>query len=199
MNQAVDPTQHIWWLMSRASGIVALGLIAVSVGLGLTMANKLMRGAKVAAVHEQLSLAGLVAIAIHGFTLLGDPWLNPGLSGLAIPFHMAYRSAFTGVGIIGGYIAAALGLSFYIRRRIGAKLWRRLHRFTPVAYVMSLVHAIGAGTDASTPWLRTFMLATAAPIAVLFVMRIAKSAVKARRPGAKRAPARRALAPGEAR
>jgi methionine sulfoxide reductase heme-binding subunit len=170
----------------------------VSVGLGLTMANKLVRGAKVAAIHEQLSLAGLVAIAIHGVTLLGDPWLNPGLSGLAIPFHMAYRPVFTGVGIIGGYVAAALGLSFYIRRRIGAKLWRKLHRFTPVAYVMSLVHAIGAGTDASTPWLRTFMLATAAPITVLFVMRMAKGRTKDRRPAAKPAPPRGALAPGEA-
>ena len=98
---------------------------------------------------------------------------------------MAYRSAFTGVGVIGGYLAAALGLSFYIRKRIGARLWRKLHRFTPVAYVMSLVHAIGAGTDASTAWFRTFMLATAAPITVLFVMRLVKSALKTRRPAAK--------------
>jgi sulfoxide reductase heme-binding subunit YedZ len=179
---AMDPTQHIWWLMSRASGIVALGLIAVSVGFGLTMANKLVRGPKMAAIHEQLSLAGLVAIAIHGLTLLGDPWLHPGLGGIAIPFHMAYRGAFTGLGIIGGYLAAAMGLSFYVRKRIGSKLWRKLHRFTPVAYVLSLVHAVGAGTDASTAWLRTFMLATAAPILALLVMRLAKSATKERRP-----------------
>ena len=28
--------QHIWWLVSRASGVVALGLVTVSVVLGLT-------------------------------------------------------------------------------------------------------------------------------------------------------------------
>ena len=91
----IDPTQHIWWLMSRASGIVALGLIAASVILGLTMANKLKRGPRMAGLHEQLSLAGLVAIAIHGVTLLGDPWLHPGLSGITVPFQMGYRTVFT--------------------------------------------------------------------------------------------------------
>jgi sulfoxide reductase heme-binding subunit YedZ len=167
--------------MSRASGIVALGLISASVILGLTMANKLVRGARIAGLHEQLSLAGLVAIAIHGLTLLGDPWLHPGLSGITVPFQMGYRTVFTGLGIIGGYLAAALGLSFYIRRRMGAKLWRKIHRFTPVAYALSLVHAFGAGTDASTAWLRTFMFATAAPIGGLLLMRLAKSAFKGRR------------------
>ena len=31
---------HGWWLVSRASGIVALVLVTVSVGIGLTMASK---------------------------------------------------------------------------------------------------------------------------------------------------------------
>lgn len=169
---AIDPTQHIWWLASRASGIVALGLITASVALGLAMANKFWRGRNPAKLHEQLSLAGLVAIAIHGVTLLGDPWLHPGLSGITVPFTMGYRTVFTGLGIIGGYLAAALGLSFYLRRKIGPKLWRKLHRFTVGAYVLALVHTIGAGTDASTAWLRTFMIATALPIGVMFIARV---------------------------
>jgi sulfoxide reductase heme-binding subunit YedZ len=168
-----DPTQHIWWLASRASGIVALGLITASVMLGLAMAGKRLRGRTFAALHEQLSLAGLVAIAVHGLTLVGDPWLHPGLKGIAVPFAMSYRTLFTSLGIAGGYLAAALGLSFYIRRRIGARLWRKLHRLTIVTYVLALVHTIGAGTDAGTPWLRTFMVATAVPVGILFVARLA--------------------------
>ena len=182
----MTPGPHIWWLASRASGIVALGLIATSVVLGLAMANKLLRGRSIAALHEQLSLAGLVAVAIHGLTLLGDPWLHPGLSGIAVPFTMGYRTVFTGLGILAGYLAAALGLSFYVRRRFGARLWRKLHRFTPVAYVLALVHTLGAGTDAGTPWLRTFMPAGAIPIAVLLVARLVprtqRRAVKAPAP-----------------
>jgi sulfoxide reductase heme-binding subunit YedZ len=172
----VDPVPHLWWLASRASGIVALVLVTVSVGIGLAMAGKLVRrrglAPRLAAVHEQTALAGLIAIGVHGVTLLGDHWLHPGLAGISVPFVMGYRTLFTGLGIVAGWLAALLGLSFYVRRHIGAKLWRRMHRATIVVYVLGLVHTLGAGTDASTVWLRTFMLATGVPIALMFVRRV---------------------------
>jgi sulfoxide reductase heme-binding subunit YedZ len=171
-----DPLTHIWWIASRASGIVALLLVTISVGIGLTMSAKLMRkrglGPKLAAIHEQTALAGLVAIGVHGVTLLGDPWLHASLSGISVPFVLGYRTFFTGLGIIGGWLAALLGLSFYVRRWIGPALWRKAHRATVVVYVLGLVHAIGAGTDASTSWLRWFMALTAIPIAGLFLRRV---------------------------
>ncbi len=186
-----NPADHIWWLASRASGIVALGLISVSVLIGLTMAAKIMRkpgiGRSLTAVHEQLSLAGLVAIGVHGLTLLGDGFLHPGLSGIAIPFTMSFRPVFTGLGIVGGYLAAALGLSYYVRRRIGTKLWRKLHRATILVWALGVVHTLGAGTDASTPWLRWIMLVTGVPIVVLFVVRMLPR--KRRRPAAAARPA----------
>ncbi len=120
MNTSQTLAQHGWWLASRASGVVALALVTISVGIGLAMAGKFAKkpGANktLVAIHEQTALAGLVAIAVHGLTLLGDPWLNPGLAGIAIPFTMAYKSVFTGLGIIGGWLAALLGLSFYVRQ-----------------------------------------------------------------------------------
>jgi methionine sulfoxide reductase heme-binding subunit len=171
-----NPYDYIWWLASRASGIVALGLITASVGLGLLMASKLLRrpGLKprLMKLHEHLALSGLVAIGVHGVTLLGDRWLNPGIAGITVPFTMAYRPLFTGLGIVSAYLAAALGLSFYARRRIGARLWRKLHRTTSIVYVLAVVHALGAGTDGSTLWLRAFMLVTGAPILFLGLVRI---------------------------
>ena len=105
-------------------------------------------------------------------TLLGDRWLSPGVAGITLPFTMSYRPLFTGLGIVAGYMAALLGLSFYARRRIGARLWRKLHRATVVVYLLAVVHALGAGTDASTIWLRGFMLVTGAPILYLFLVRV---------------------------
>jgi sulfoxide reductase heme-binding subunit YedZ len=168
---------HGWWLAARASGLVALALVTASVGLGLTMAGKLARrpglGRKLMVAHEHTALAGLIAIAVHGITLLGDPWLKPGLTGVTVPFTIGYQPLFTGMGIIGGYLAGLLGLSFYARRRIGARVWRKAHRLTIAVYVLAVVHTIGAGTDASTPWMRWWLLATAPPIAVLFAIRLA--------------------------
>ncbi len=86
---------------------------------------------------------------------------------------MSYRPLFTGLGIIAGYLAALLALSFYVRRRIGVKLWRKLHRATALVWVLGVVHTLGAGSDAATQWLRAFVLLPAIPIAYLMVLRIA--------------------------
>jgi sulfoxide reductase heme-binding subunit YedZ len=183
----LDPANYTWWLAGRASGIVALVLVTASVGLGLAMASKLVtkRGARpvMARVHEQTALAGLIAIAVHGITLLGDRWLHPGVRGVLVPFAMGYQPLFTGLGIIAGYLAAALGLSFYARRRIGAKLWRRAHRATVAVYLLGVVHTLGAGTDAGSSLLRAFMLATGVPIAGLFAARLRAGRRAVRAPG----------------
>jgi len=167
---------HGWWMASRASGLVAMVLITISVGLGLAMAGKVMRrpglSKKLMAIHEHTAVAGIVAIAVHGLTLLGDPWLNPGVAGVAIPFTMAFKPLFTGFGIVAGYLAALLGLSFYFRKRIGAKLWRKAHRATVLVYLLGLVHAFGSGTAASAVWFRGWVLATAPLIGGLFVYRV---------------------------
>ena len=182
---------HGWWLASRASGLVALVLVTISVFLGLMMAGKVMRrpglSKKLLAIHEQTALAGLVAIAVHGIALLGDPWLHPGVAGVAVPFALGFKTFFTGLGVIGGYLAAVLGLSYYVRRRIGAKLWRKAHRATVVVYLLGLVHALGAGTDATAVWFRWWVMLTTPIVGGLFVYRVLsgrakKQARQARRP-----------------
>lgn len=190
---------HGWWLASRASGLVALVLITASVFLGLTMSGKLMRrpgfAKKLLAVHEQTALAGLVAIAVHGIALLGDPWLHPGVAGVTVPFALGFKTAFTGLGVIAAYLAALLGLSYYVRRRIGARLWRKAHRATVVVYLLGLTHALGAGTDASTVWFRWWVMLTTPVIGGLFVYRVLSARTKkAARQRAPR-PARRVATP----
>jgi ferredoxin-NADP reductase len=171
-----DPAEHGWWLASRAAGIVALLCITLSVGVGLAMAGRVSRNPRLAralmAVHQQTALVGLVAIAVHGITLLGDRFMDPGLAGIAVPFVIGHEPLFTGLGIIGGWLAAVLGLSYWIRNRIGAGLWRKLHRATILVYVLSVAHTLGAGTDASEPWMRVLLLTTGAPILFLFLMRV---------------------------
>jgi len=185
-----DPSEYGWWLAGRASGVVALVLITISVAIGLTMASKLVRargvGPVLAKVHEHTALAGLIAIAVHGITLLGDKWLDPGVEGILVPFTIDYEPFFVGLGIIGGYLAALLGLTFYMRRRIGPKLWRKAHRATVLVWALGIAHTAGAGTDAGSPWLREFMVLTGVPIAALFAVRTFK------RPAPRQVPARQA-------
>jgi sulfoxide reductase heme-binding subunit YedZ len=166
----LDPFDYTWWLASRAAGIVgfiALGLVAV---LGLVSALKLVSPANVARLrpfHERLAVTGLAAIAVHGLLLLADPWLHPGVTGILIPFTMGYRPLWTGLGIIAFYALAAFGLSFYQRRRIGARRWRSAHRFASIAFVLGGVHALFAGTDARSPLLLGIILGFFVVVALL--------------------------------
>lgn len=176
MTPHASPVAYLWWLVSRASGIVGLVLISVSVILGLALATKVVRPPRIrpalARLHEHIALTALLAIGGHGLSLLGDHWLKPGLAGITVPFDMTYRPEFTGLGIIGGYLALLLGPSFYLRRRIGARRWRALHRAIVATWLLSVVHALGAGTDAGRPWLRALVLVPAVPIAYLLAVRV---------------------------
>jgi methionine sulfoxide reductase heme-binding subunit len=179
MNSYTDPGQHIFWIASRAFGVMALILVAVSVGMGLAMAMRSAKGpgamAKLKQAHEATALTALIFIAAHGLALLGDSYLRPGLAGIAIPFVMAHRPLWTGLGVIGGWMAALLGLSFYVRRWFGPKLWRQLHRWTLLVYVLAVVHTLGAGTDARSFWLLVIVIATVAPLTVMATVRLLPS------------------------
>jgi sulfoxide reductase heme-binding subunit YedZ len=176
------PANYVWWLAGRSAGFVAMALITCSVILGLAMAARAIptkRRRDAVRLHQHLALIALGAIAAHGLFLAADPWLKVGVKGIVVPFAIGYRPLWTGLGIVGAYLAAILALSFYVRKRIGVRLWRRMHRFTVVVYVLSLVHSLGSGTDASIPLVRDAMLASTLPVLFLFALRLLRSRERA--------------------
>ena len=146
-----DPTQHLFWLASRALGIVAIVVLSAAVGCGLALSGRMSGrpggAGRLKTLHEALTLTALGAIAAHGLVLLGDSYLAPGLSGITVPFVLGFKQFWTGLGVVGAWLAAILGLSYYVRRWIGTSTWRKLHRWTLLAYLLALAHTIGSGTD----------------------------------------------------
>lgn len=197
MTGAEVVVDHGWWLLSRTAGVVALLAVTASVGLGLWASIRATRrpgmAVAVRGLHEHLALVGLVSTAVHGVTLLGDPWLRPGVEGIAVPMAIGYRPVWVALGIVGGYLAVLLGLSFYARKRLGARRWRAAHRAAVLVYVLAVAHTLGAGTDAGTPWMRSLLILTGAPVVGLFLVRVSRP----RRPAPPARAARRP-APGPA-
>ncbi len=149
----VDPGPHLFWITSRAAGIVALAAASVSVSLGLSMSLRLRGLPRIdlRVLHETLSLCALVAIGVHGVTLLGDGFLHPSLLDITVPFASGYKTLWTSMGIVSGWALALLGLSYYARARIGSARWRRLHRFTALAWLLGLGHSLGRGRTPGPP------------------------------------------------
>ena len=170
-----NPGPHLFWITSRAAGTAALVLASLAVCLGLLMSTRVLKrfgGPDLRVAHEALSLATLVAIAVHGLALLGDQFLNPSLADISLPFVSGYKTGWTTLGIVSGWALAVLGLSYYARARIGQDRWRSLHRFTALAWLMGLGHSLGEGTDAGQTWFLVMIAIVAVPAIVLLLWRM---------------------------
>jgi sulfoxide reductase heme-binding subunit YedZ len=129
------------------------------------------RGPDLRVTHEALSLAALVALVVHAVALLGDGFLSPSVADIAIPFASSYREPWMAIGIVGGWLMLILGLSYYARGRIGVDRWRRLHRYTALAWGLGLAHSLGEGTDAGVAWFLVATALVAVPALALLVVR----------------------------
>ena len=169
-----DPTPHLFWITSRAAGFAALVLASLAVSAGLLMSSKLLKGrtSELRSSHDTLALATIVAIVLHGVALLGDQFLHPSIADIAIPFVSSYKTFWTSLGIVGGWGLTLLGLSYYARRCVGAARWRKLHRFTALAWLAGLVHALGEGTDAGQLWFLAMIALVAVPALALLATRL---------------------------
>ena len=170
---AASVTPHLFWITSRAAGTAALLLSSAAVCIGLLMGGRYARGRgyDLRVTHEALSLATMVAIAVHAVSLLGDRFLRPTLLDVTVPFASGYKTFWTSAGIVAGWSLIVLGLSYYARGRIGPQRWRKMHRFTALAWILGLVHTLGEGTDAGTGWFLVMMAVAVLPALVLLGVR----------------------------
>jgi methionine sulfoxide reductase heme-binding subunit len=173
-----DPSPYLIWITSRAAGFAALVLASLAVSLGLVMSIKLIKGrtTELRAAHDTLALSAIVAIVVHGASLLADSYVHFSILDITIPFVSSYKTLWTSIGIVSGWGLALLGLTYYARRWVGAVRWRKLHRFTAVVWLAGLVHALGEGTDAGQVWFLAMIALVAIPALALLVTRLARSA-----------------------
>ena len=170
----MDPA-HVFWITSRAAGVVALLSSSAAVTAGLLIGGRIVRGrtGQLRVAHEALALATIAALAIHAAALLGDGYLSPSLADVTIPLVSGYQRLWTTTGIVGGWILVVLGLAYYARRRIGVARWRSLHRFTALGWLLGVLHGLFEGTDAGAGWFLLVVAATALPTLALLAIRLA--------------------------
>ncbi|CAL9353598.1 hypothetical protein SUDANB32_00514 [Streptomyces sp. enrichment culture] len=135
----------------------------------LMSAHALMFAAELVRYETQVDWAQRLWVAFADTFVPG--WYDSGTGRIAIPI---------GQGAL--YLAIPLGLLFYVRHRIGANTWRRLHRFVIVVYVLSVWHTLLYGTNVwYGEWPRTVLWLLQLPVAVLLLMRLLRPARRAER------------------
>ncbi len=148
-----DPT---FWILARTSGLTAYVLITVSMLAGLVVKSRpfgaALRAASAVDVHRFLTSLALGAVAVHGVTLVLDSTVKIGLLQLLVPFTASYRPLWTGLGVLAAELAIVIAVSFPLRKRIGGRVWRRLHWATYAIFALATAHGLAAGTDTNRPW-----------------------------------------------
>ena len=182
-----------YWYLSRGAGFVALGLLWISMMLGVGITNKLARFwpgiPPTMAIHEYTSLLGLFFAAFHGLILLGDQYSQYKLVQLLMPFgSVQYRPTWVALGQIGFYAWFIIAITFYIRKAIGKKTWRVLHYVSFICFLGAVVHGVTSGTDTATVWAQDFYWITGGSLLFLVVYRTLTSGKPARNPAAIHSP-----------
>ena len=183
-----------YWYLSRGSGFVALGLLWLSMMLGLGITNKMARvwpGIPPSmAIHEYVGLLGLFFTGFHALILLGDTYSKYKLVQLLMPFGaVQYRPTWVGFGQLGFYAWIIIVLAFYLRKAIGKKVWRGIHIVSFACYLAALVHGLMSGTDAATPWAVDFYWITGGCFLFMLIYRILSSRKPARLQASSQQPA----------
>ena len=163
------------WLIARASGLVAFGLLTVSVTLGLMMSVKLLpprRQKSLFAWHQTLIWLALSMLVLHAVAILLDPVMGFGVTAVIIPGAAPWRPLTVAAGLVAGYLMLSLAVSFRVRKRIGQRRWRLFHYASFPAFALALGHGMRAGTDLTGTTGLIFAGAALAPVLWLTFARI---------------------------
>lgn len=176
------------WLIARAAGLVAFGLLTVSITLGLLMSTRLLpprHQKNLLGWHQTLLWIAICTLALHGGALMLDPVMHFGFRATLVPGLAPWRPITVAAGVTAGYLMLALASSFHVRRRITQRRWRQLHYASFGAFALALGHALHAGTDLQGTAGLAFAAVVLAPVVWLSFVRIltpGRLAPRVRRP-----------------
>jgi sulfoxide reductase heme-binding subunit YedZ len=161
-----DPT---FWILARAGGLTAYVVLTMSVLAGLVLKSRplgaRLRAASVTDTHRALAFIGLGFVALHGLTLVLDSTVRITPLALVVPGLTGYRPVATALGVLAAELMVVVYASFSLRKRLGARNWRRLHWATYGVFALATVHGLAAGTDSSRSWALVLYLGAVGAVA----------------------------------
>lgn len=170
--------EAVTWDIARAGGLTAYLLLTLAVALGLMLSLRLQspRWPRIInnELHNFLTLLAAVFTGVHVLAVWIDPFTHFGWNEILLPFVSSYRPFWMAFGIVGLYLGIAIGISTWLRPRIGYAVWRRLHVLTLALYGLVTVHGIATGSDTRTWWALALYLGSLAVVGTLFVSRMRK-------------------------
>lgn len=131
-------------------------------------------------LHRQISLLVIGLILVHAlataFNAMGDNLLT-----VFVPWQANWSQAIFAynLGIFALYLAILVGPTYYLRRMIGVRRWRIVHRLAALVYILSIWHTLILGADiAYYSWIRPMLWLAQIPLLLLLVRRVIEQAAQ---------------------
>jgi methionine sulfoxide reductase heme-binding subunit len=145
------------WYFARGSGTVSLGLLTLTVILGITTstrwATERWPRLVVAGLHRNLSLLSVVFLVLHVGSVVVDGYVPIRWLDAVVPFGSSYHPLWLGLGAIAFDVLIALVVTSLLRVRLGRRVWRAVHWAAYACWPLALLHGLGIGSDHRQAWL----------------------------------------------
>jgi methionine sulfoxide reductase heme-binding subunit len=169
-----------FWYITRASGLVAMILLTLTMVLGITTTTRARArhwpGFAQQEMHRRISMIAVVFLGLHVLTSVLDTYVHIGWAAIVVPFTSGYGRFWVGVGAISLDLMFAVFVSSLIRARIRPGTWRAIHWLAYCSWPVALAHTFGMGTDAGESWVIILGVASVAAVAVALAWRIRQAA-----------------------
>jgi len=140
------------WIAARALGVTAYLLLALEVGLGLLLSHprntaEWRKTKQVFPWHEMVTVFLGAFLALHIVLMAIDPYAKVGWVGALVPGFSEFRPPAIAVGSVALYALIFTAITAKWTRLLPSGWWLKIHRFAAVAFLLTWVHAVLAGTD----------------------------------------------------
>jgi cytochrome b561 len=163
------------WIILRAAGIGAYLMLFGTVSWGLiattNIGGKRIPRNTATLIHQFLSTGALLLLGVHLGGLLLDAFVPFAPLDLLVPLRASFKPVAVAVGIVTMYLMLVVLGSSWMRKRVGAKWWRRLHLLAVPMFSLALIHGVFAGTDTLRPWMWWIYMVTGGTVLFLMLVR----------------------------
>ena len=164
------------WYATRASGIVTLILLTLTMILGLLTTSRAQArnwpGFAQQEIHRRISIIAVVFLAIHVLTSILDTYVHIGWFALVVPFASPYSRFWVGLGTIALDLMVAVFVSSLLRGRLKPGTWRGIHWLAYASWPLALAHTFGLGTDSRELWVIVLGLLCVLSVGVALAWRL---------------------------
>lgn len=140
------------WYLNRSTGIVIMGLLTLSMILGM-LSTFGREGGNVArrfasqALHRNISLVAVVLLVIHVVTAVVDTFVDIRWWQAFSPFGATYEPLWMALGALSLDLIILVVVTSLIRARMSHRPWRLIHLTSYAAWFLGVAHGWGIGTD----------------------------------------------------